>query len=219
MSDPRHAPWQPTEILLREERRRVAARLLRRVDRFPRPGDACLEIGYGRIGWLGDLLSWGLRSADLHGIEIDPDRAAVAHEALPGADLRVGDARALPWPNATFRLVVVSTVFTSILDDDTRRAIAAEIERVLAPAGALLWYDFRVDNPRNPRVRRVGRRTLRHLFPRLVGPIQSVSLAPPIARLVAPLSHRFADVLAAVPFLRTHLLAVLTPRDARASNR
>ncbi|MEM9598338.1 MAG: class I SAM-dependent methyltransferase [Acidobacteriota bacterium] len=208
----RYAPWNPTEIFYRNGRRRVAAQLLRAQGAFPRPGDPCLEVGYGELGWLGELITWGLRVEDLHGVELDEQRAAVARDRLPGADLRVGDATDLPWPDGTFRLAVASTVFTSILDDGVRRRLAAEIERVLAPGGALLWYDFAMNNPRNPNVRRVTRAELLGLFPALEGPVRRVALAPPLARLVVPRSHRLAGLLEWLPFLRSHLLGVLVKR-------
>ncbi len=208
----RYAPWRPEEMLARNGRRRVAAMLLREARVFPTAGDRSLEIGFGSLGWLGDLVSWGLRESDLHGIELDPVRARRACEALPAADLRVGDATQLPWKDETFQLVVASTVFTSILDSNVRRAVAKEIGRVLAVGGALLWYDFTIDNRHNPNVRRVTRKELRELFPRLEGLMRSVTLAPPLARMVAPKSWLIANVLEAVPLLRTHLLAVLVKR-------
>ena len=73
--------------------------------------------------------------------------------AFPSADLRVGDAAEMPWADDMFKLVVISTVMTSILDAEVRRAVADEVDRVLEPGGAVLWYDFRVDNPANPNVR------------------------------------------------------------------
>jgi ubiquinone/menaquinone biosynthesis C-methylase UbiE len=191
--------------------------MLRRANAFPQPGERCLEVGHGRIGWLGDLIGWGLRAADLHGIELDADRARCAQEALPGADLRVGDAAELPWPEETFRLVIASMLFTSILDERLRQAVAREVTRVLAPGGALLWYDFAVNNPRNPHVRKVSRRELRALFPLLVGEVRSLTLAPPLARRIAPWSWRAAIILEAFPFLRTHLMAVLVKPCVRSA--
>ena len=208
----RYAPWRAEEILSRNGRRRMAAILLREAGAFPVAGQSCLEIGYGSLGWLGELLCWGVREIDLHGIELDPVRSQRAREAFPAADLRVGDATELPWADGTFRLVVASTVFTSILDTSVRQAVAGEIQRVLAVGGALLWYDFRVDNLRNRNVRRVTRRELRELFPQLDGPVRSATLAPPLARLVAPRSFLFAGILEGVPFLRTHLIGALTKR-------
>lgn len=204
-----YAPWQPAENLILAERKRVAAELLNRAGNFPAPGKACLEIGYGKLGWLADLISWGLRETDLHGIELDAPRAAVAQKALPGADLRVGDATRLPWTDETFDYVVVSTVFSSILNAEVRDLIAREIERVLRPGGALVWYDMAVDNPANPDVKGIKAADLKSLFPSFKLATRSVTLAPPVARRVAPRSRLLADLLSALPFLRTHLLGVL----------
>ncbi len=204
-----YAHWQPAEMLLRVGRRRMAATLLHRAKIFPKAGDRCLEIGYGTLGWLGDLISWGVRETDLHGIELDPVRAQEAQQSLPMADLRVGDATNLPWADESIHLVIASTVFTSILESEVRRVAAAEIVRVLAPGGALLWYDFAVNNPNNRQVRRVTRKELKDLFPQLHGEIKSLTLAPPLARLIAGRSWTLATLLEAFPPLRTHLLAVL----------
>ena len=204
-----YALWNPSASLNRAGRTRRAARLLAQCGVFPRRGDACLEIGYGTLGWLAELVAWGIAESDLHGVELDPERAAVAREAFPSADLRVGDASQLPWGEGTFRLVVASTCFSSILEPGLRRLVAAEVQRVLARGGALLWYDLRMNNPRNPNVRGIGRSELAELFPALSGPVRTSTLAPPLARLVAPVSWLAANVLESLPFLRTHLVAVL----------
>ncbi len=204
-----YAPWRADEIFMRSGRRRIAAATLHEAGVFPRAGDPCLEIGFGSLGWLGELLCWGVGQADLHGIDLDPARVGHAREILPWADLRVGDATDLPYESDSFRLVIASTVFTSILDLQVRRMVAREIARVLTPGGALLWYDFVVNNPKNPHVRKVGRKELRQLFPQLQGRMKSVTLAPPLARLVAPRSWLLATFLEGIPLLRTHLLAVL----------
>lgn len=208
----RYAAWQPAEILMRDERKRLAAGFLHRAGAFPDAGTPCLEIGYGRLGWLADLLSWGVAEASLHGVELDAERAAESRRLLPAADLRTGDASQLPFDDESFGLVVASTVFTSVLDEGMRRSIASEIERTLRPGGALLWYDFRFNSPRNPNVRGIGRRELRALFPHLEGEIRSLTLAPPLARLIAPWSFRAAVVLGGLPPLRSHLIAVLRKR-------
>jgi ubiquinone/menaquinone biosynthesis C-methylase UbiE len=162
-----YAPWQPASIFIASERKRIAATMMHKAGVFPSNATRCLEVGYGSLGWLGDLISWGVRDTNIHGIELNPLRAKHAQELLPMSDLRVGDAAKLPWPDNTFQLVIASTIFTSILDPEVRGAIAGEIARVLSPKGALLWYDFRVNNPRNPHVRKVNRRELRSLFPLL----------------------------------------------------
>jgi ubiquinone/menaquinone biosynthesis C-methylase UbiE len=205
----RYANWDPVQLFIRASRERTALQLLNRAGSFPQTGDKCLEVGYGRLGWLGTLISWGLREQDLCGIELDERRASIAREVLPAADLRVGDATALPWEGGIFKLVVLSTVFTSILQREMRQRVAQEIVRVLAPGGALLWYDFAYNNPSNPNVRKVSRGEIGRLFGELRGTIVKVTLAPPLARIVVPRSWLLATFLEAVPILRTHLLGVL----------
>ena len=88
-----YAPWYPPASLMLSTRRRVAAVMLNDSGVYPQRGDQCLEIGYGSLGWLGDLIAWGLREDDLCGVELDPARAEKAREALPAADLRVAGFR------------------------------------------------------------------------------------------------------------------------------
>jgi hypothetical protein len=73
-------------------------------------------------------------------------------------------------------------------------------------------YDFRI-NPLNPDTRGLGRRELRALFPGHGIEARTVTLAPPIARLVAPRSYGLAAALQALMPLRTHLLAFITPPE------
>src|SRR6185369_15031541 len=113
-----YSPWQPAEIFFKSGRKAVAAAMLNEARVFPRTGDRCLEVGCGSGGWLADLISWGVRDSDLHGIDIDPVRIRRAKEIWSAADLRVGDAADLPWDDGTFSLVISSTVFTSVLDHD-----------------------------------------------------------------------------------------------------
>jgi ubiquinone/menaquinone biosynthesis C-methylase UbiE len=200
---------QPSYRLMLDDRNRKAAMMLQRQGVFPKTGDRCLEVGFGSIGWLSELIGWGVSESDLYGIELDPGRAARAREIHPKADLHIGDAVNLPWEDKTFRLVIASTLFTSVLDDNVRRLIADEIIRVLMPGGALLWYDFAYNNPRNPNVRGIGRAEIKKLFPTLKGKIRTVTLAPPLARFIAPKSLLLAAFLEAIPVLRTHLIAIL----------
>jgi|SRR5215831_8720524 len=210
-----YAPWQPAMSLMAASRRRIAARALKDLGAFPRSGQRCLEVGFGSLGWLGDLIGWGVRETDLYGLELNPSRVRSARYALPGANLCIGDASALPWPENYFSLVVASTVFTSILDSRVRRGVANEITRVLVPKGALLWYDFAVNNPANPNVRAVKSRELKRLFPDMSGRIFSCTLAPPVARFVTPRSWVLATMLEGIPLFRSHLLAVFIKKASQ----
>ncbi|MEM8934147.1 MAG: class I SAM-dependent methyltransferase [Acidobacteriota bacterium] len=211
-ADDRYAPWNPAERLMVDERRRVAATLLHVAGVFPDDATPCLEVGFGDGGWLPELLAWGVAESHLHGAEVDPSRAAGLHRRLPSARLLVTGGASLPWRDRSFGLIIASTVFSSILDDSVRQALADEIVRVLRTDGAVVWYDFAIDNPRNRQVRGMRDRDVRALFPDLDGTIRRVTLAPPLARRIAPWSVTAATCLSALPWLRTHRLAVLRKR-------
>lgn len=214
----RDAFWQPSQQWLINERRSVALAMLRGCNALPTKDTQCLEIGFGSGGWLPDLIAWGVKASNLHGIEISEQCVRRASELLPSADFRTGNGAELPWDDGSFNLVITSTVFTSILDDAVRQQVAGEIVRVLAPSGTLLWYDFRFNNPWNPHVRGIRKAELRALFPTLEGAIRTISLLPPVCRFVAPVSTFMTALLSAIPPFQSHLLAVLR-KHAEVRNR
>jgi ubiquinone/menaquinone biosynthesis C-methylase UbiE len=177
-----------------------------------------LDVGCGSGGDLVRLLGHDAAPARLHGIDLREDVIAIAQRRLPSVDLLVGNAAALPHPDRSMDLVLQSTVFSSILDPSMRTQIAAEMTRVVRPTGCIVSYDFWT-NPLNHDTRGLSRRELRTLFPSHRVEVRSVTLAPPIARLVAPRSYHLAAALQAVPGLRTHALAFITasPDDGRGS--
>lgn len=204
-----YAPWQPADMLMISERKRIAAMMLKELSRFPEAGNPCLEIGYGKLGWLADLLSWGMNETDLHGIELDVVRATRARRAFPMAFLEVGDATKLPWQSDHFSLAIASTVYSSILDQTVRKKISDEIGRVVSPRGAVILYDMAVKNPRNDSLAAVKYEEVKAMFPDFKCYFRSATLAPPIARAVAGRSWTLAALLSSLPFLRTHFVAVL----------
>jgi len=107
-------------------------------------------------------------------------------------------------------LVCQHTVFTSILDPTIKQQIAAEMARVLRPGGAVLWYDFMYNNPRNPDVRGIKADEIRSLFLAFQLHLRRITLAPFIARrlpeLLLPVLY---PLLATIPLLRTHYLGLL----------
>ena len=98
---------------------------------------------------------------------------------------------------------------TSILDPALERAVAQEMLRVLKPDGAVLWFDFRFNNPWNPHVRGIGASRIGALFPDCAIELAPVLLAPPIGRLIAGWSWPLAEILSAIPLLRTHYVGLI----------
>jgi SAM-dependent methyltransferase len=205
----RYAIWNPSALHTKHSKERCAIEMLHKYGAFPSADTPCLEVGYGSLGWLGTLISWGVREELLHGIELDHQRAAVAKSILPLAKLEIGDASNMPFSAEQFELVIVSTVLTSVLEQDMRKSIAAEIVRVLKKGGSLIYYDFAFNNPQNPNVKGIRKKELLSLFKGLKGEVRKSTLAPPISRLVAPRSLILASFLESMSFLRTHLMAVL----------
>jgi hypothetical protein len=101
-------------------------------------------------------------------------------------------------------------MFSSILDASVKRRAAAEMARVLAPGGLVLWYDFFVNNPRNPNVRGVGRHEVGELFPGFDLRWRRVTLAPPLVRALVPRLRPLAGALQGLRVLNTHALATLS---------
>lgn len=187
--------------------------ILRLFSRFKRTSletERILEVGCGRAYWLRQMIQWGAQPENLFGIDLMPERLQDGRKLCPQkVSLECGDASHLDFPDGCFSMVLQFTVFTSILDELMKKQIAAEISRVLKPGGALLWYDYFVSNPSNPNVRGVSRREIVRLFPGFSTFLKRVTLAPPITRVVAPVSTAVYRLLSALPPLRTHYLGFL----------
>jgi ubiquinone/menaquinone biosynthesis C-methylase UbiE len=93
-----------------------------------------------------------------------------------------------------------------------KQRIAKEMLRVLKPLGIILWYDFHMNNPRNPDVRGVKKKEIYELFPDCDIRLKRVTLAPPLARAIAPYSWLACYILEKIPLLRTHYLGVIRKR-------
>lgn len=120
------------------------------------------------------------------------------------------DGVALPFPDETFDVVALFTVFSSVGDRGTCARIATEVTRVLKHGGSVVWYDVRYRNPANPNLRPQRRRTVEALFPRLRADWRSITVLPPVARRLGRFTRIIYPALAALPPLRSHLLGVLT---------
>jgi ubiquinone/menaquinone biosynthesis C-methylase UbiE len=208
----RYALTAPANLLAIQELERHLVRALGAAGRLPLAGRRVLDVGCGGGGWLARFETWGAGRERLAGIDLVDDRVADARARLPEADIRAGDASALPWGDGSFDVVFQSMMFSSILNADVRARAAAEIARVLSPDGVVLWYDFFVSEPRNPHVVGIGRRELRRLFPGWRPRLRRATLAPPLARAIAPRSRSVAAGLTALRLLDTHFAGTLSRR-------
>ena len=104
---------------------------------------------------------------------------------------------------------MTSDTASLILDGQMTGNVAFEVKRVVQPSGAVVWYDFRYNNPRNPNVRGMTRRHIRNLFPDFQMYLRTITLLPLVARHLGRLTQVVYPVLAAMPPVRTHYLGLL----------
>jgi len=168
-----------------------------------------LDIGCGNGNFLRQLLEWGGNPKNLFGIELLDEQVQKARELNPLIDIRSGSAIKLPWSDSKFDIACLHTVFSSILDLRMKRDIVNEVERVLRPGGAIIWYDFIYNNPKNHDVKGIKKKEIFQLFKGFNIYLKKISLAPPIARRIpdACLSLIYS-LLFSIPFLRTHYLGL-----------
>ena len=191
-----------------QERQRALLRLFTSLGFTDLAALRLLEVGCGGGANLLELLRMGFVPEHLTGAELLPERFAQARHVLPAAlQLHAGDALQMHVAPASQDVVFVSTVFSSLLDAAFQQVLAAAMWAWVKPGGGVLWYDFTVDNPRNPDVRGVPLARVRTLFPQGRVQAQRVTLAPPIARAVTSVHPGLYTLFNALPLLRTHVLA------------
>ena len=167
-----------------------------------------LEMGCGDGGVLIDLLSLGAFPQNLHGVDLLKGRLYNAHQRLAMSNFANADGQALPYVDRSFDLVLQYTALSSILDAEIRRNICADMLRVLKPNGMILSYDFWL-NPTNKQTRGLRLSELRASFPDCQVDYKKITLAPPIARRLVPISWLLSAFLEKTTIFNTHYLVAI----------
>jgi len=205
----RYDPSLAVNRFARRGQKRALLAALRHLGPSQLHGLRLLDVGCGGGDWFSWFLDLRIEPASIAGIELDPSRAASCQSKNPECDVRVADAADLPWPDGTFDVVFQSTVLSSVLDEDVRTAIAREMLRVTTPGGTILSYDFFVRRPGNLDVVGIGRRELRRLFPRATIETERVTLARPLAAMLARRAWGAAVLLESIDLFNTHFFSVI----------
>jgi ubiquinone/menaquinone biosynthesis C-methylase UbiE len=169
-----------------------------------------LEMGCGGGGVLAEYLTFGASPEKLYGIDLLLDRLHYAHHNLSGSNFANADGQFLPYPSKSFDLVLQYTAISSILDMRICSHICADMLRILKPDGMILWYDFWL-NPTNPQTRGVRPVEIKRLFPNCSYEFHRITLAPPIARRLVPISWGLCLFLERLKIFNTHYLVAIRP--------
>ena len=93
------------------------------------PGSRVLDVGCGSGEFLAHLARLGAWPA---GIDPAPGMVELARSRVPGADVRLGPAQPLPWPDGSFDVV---TAFNALQFAGHTLDALAELVRVTVPGG------------------------------------------------------------------------------------
>ncbi len=210
MLDRKYSTLNPAYLFAIHSRQRALAKVLSEhgIARFD--GLRVLEVGCGIGDGLPDFLFHGLRPSQLHGSELIPDRVAVARSKYPSLPFTCADGRNLPYRDGSFDIVCQYTVLSSVLDDGIKAAIAKDMIRVTKRGGVIVWYDFWL-NPVNPQTKGIRKPEIRRLFPGCSIRFHKVTLAPPLTRMIVPLSKNVAGILESLRMANTHYMAAIVP--------
>jgi len=197
----------PVVLHLAQERERAVLRALS-VGRVQLSELKLLDIGCGLGVEFASYLRWGSRVGQLFGIDLMGDRLRIALRDSP-AEVAQASGAALPFSDGAFDIVCQNVVFSSIVDDELRRATAAEMRRVLRSGGWVLWYDAARTRGRDPHFRPVPRNEVESLFPGVRWHWQRLSSDLGLLRRVADvLGEPGMQALDATGLFRTHLLGL-----------
>ena len=167
-----------------------------------------LDAGCGDgkfLRWLQDL---GFES--LFGIDVQDQEIINAQRINPSINFLSGSISNLPFESNYFDFVILSEVFSSILDDRMLSESANEIFRVLSPGGAVIFHDNTRPETTSAKLegksylRHIDKNVLKRLFPQaeinysycLVNPLFTGALASVINRGV------LNSIFRKIPFLK-----------------
>jgi SAM-dependent methyltransferase len=208
----RYSLFNPGQLFAIQQRQRAILKCLRRNGFYPLQEWRILELGCGSGGVLLETLIAGAAACHLHGVDLLLGRVQAAHQSLSNLPLTCADGQDLPYAAHSFDLAMQFTVFSSVLDDGVKRNLARELLRVTRPGGMIVWYDFWW-NPTNPQTRGIRPAEIRRLFPDCAIEFHKITLAPPIARYVAPFAWSLAVFLESLGIFNTHYLAAICPKN------
>lgn len=173
-----------------------------------------LDVGCGSGAGLLQFVRLGFNPSNLAGIDSDAARIEEAKLFLPGIDLRVADATAMPFDAGFFDLVFESTMLGTLESQSLLASIASEMIRVCRSGGHIMLADWRYSRRGSGVKTAISASKIAELFD--VGGSTSVvsaergALVPPLGRRLSRLAPSlYFLVQALVPFASGQVTTVL----------
>jgi ubiquinone/menaquinone biosynthesis C-methylase UbiE len=195
-----------------QQRQRAALKILRKMGINSLLDLKLLEIGCGSGKILQEFLNFGMPSRNLYGLDLLMNRLFQAQDQSPLSQWVNADGQVVPFRSGSFDLVTQYTALSSILDPAIRERVAAEMLRILKPGGFIIWYDFWL-NPVNSQTHGIRRAESRSMVPNCRLEFQKITLAPPLARRLVPVSWGLAFFLESLRIFNSHYLVVISPKN------
>ena len=168
-----------------------------------------LDFGCGLGIVMNQYNQWGIPAESITGVDISKKRIETGKKQFPHFTFDIIDKN-LPFKDNQFSLVLVYTVFSSIIDQTKRMHWALELDRVLKPCGKIFFYDMIVDNPFNNSVKKISPNDLSQFFTNYSISATSLTIWPHLVRSISFCSNLVYPFLAKINLLHTHLAVVLT---------
>jgi ubiquinone/menaquinone biosynthesis C-methylase UbiE len=152
------------------------------------------------------------------GIDILKERINEANKKYPNLHFKCGDAASMPFETNMFDLVMESTMFVQLTDQELSQKIASEMLRVTKHGGYILLIDWRYGKPGDQNYLALTKKRIINLFS--VGSStdiicqQSGALVPPLGRKISKyLPSLYFIIRAILPFLVGLKVTLLKKRN------
>ena len=167
-----------------------------------------LDFGCGEGFIMEQLVNCGAGQNQLTGVDISEKRIKKAKSRFESLRfLHIEDK--IPFSDDKFTIIVISTVFSSIIGNSNRVFWAQEIDRVLKKGGVIIFYDMKVNNPFNFKTKKISKKELHHLFKNYSINTKSLTVLPQLSRMISLVSPNIYPFLTKLRFLHTHHIAEL----------
>jgi SAM-dependent methyltransferase len=202
--EPKYNALLPDIYMGAQELERALIRWTNECGIRPLTNKRLLEIGCAGGSNLLQFLRLGFRPENLVGNELVVIRANIARARLPATiPIYTGNAAELELDDNSFDIVFQSLVLSAILDVDLQQQVARRMWQLVRPGGGVLSYDSAYNSSR---LRGLSRKRMGQLFPSGRLRFWSVTLAPPISRVVTQVHPALYGLFNTISWLRTHRL-------------